>query len=34
MKSNGVYRIVNNINKKVYIGSTGSKGGFIWKHKI
>jgi group I intron endonuclease len=28
MKSNGVYRIVNNINKKVYIGSTGSKGGF------
>ena len=28
MKSKGVYRIVNNINGKVYIGSTGSKGGF------
>lgn len=28
MKTNGVYRIVNNINGKLYIGSTGSKGGF------
>jgi group I intron endonuclease len=28
MKSKGVYRIVNNINGKLYIGSTGSKGGF------
>lgn len=28
MKSKGVYKIVNLINNKVYIGSTASKGGF------
>ena len=28
MKNKGVYKIVNNINGKIYIGSTGSKGGF------
>jgi len=33
LDKNGVYKITNTINGKIYIGSTFCEGGFKWKYK-